>query len=181
VPTAARAVIPAEQVITPQVSFLMNDIMKDVITRGTGRRALALGRTDLRGKTGTTDFSVDTWFNGFNDYLVASVWVGKNDNTPLGAGEEGARTAVPIWVDYMREALRGVPERTRTVPDGIIEMKVNATTGGKKDADLDPVFEYFRVDMLPTDEGYVGDTGVGPNSIDPASPDAPQSGSDPIF
>jgi len=181
VPVAARAVIPAEQVITPQVSFLMNDIMKDVITRGTGRRALALGRTDLRGKTGTTDFSVDTWFNGFNDNLVASVWVGKNDNTPLGAGEEGARTAVPIWVDFMREALRGVPEKTRTVPDGIIEMKVNAATGGKKDADLDPVFEYFRVDMLPTDEGYVGNTGIGPQSIDPASPDAPQGGADPIF
>jgi penicillin-binding protein 1A len=176
-----RTTLPAERVITPQVAFLMNDIMKDVITRGTGRRALALGRTDLRGKTGTTDFSVDTWFNGFNDNLVASVWVGKNDNTPLGAGEEGARTAVPIWVDYMREALRGVPEKTRTIPDGIIEMKVNAATGGKKDADLDPLFEYFRVDMLPSDEGYVGDTGLGPNSIDPASPDAPPSGSDPIF
>ena len=67
---------PAEQAITPQVTFLMNDIMRDVITRGTGRRALALGRTDLRGKTGTTNYSVDTWFNGFNDSLVASVWVG---------------------------------------------------------------------------------------------------------
>jgi penicillin-binding protein 1A len=176
-----RSTLPAERVITPQVCFLMNDIMKDVITRGTGRRALALGRTDLRGKTGTTDLSVDTWFNGFNDSLVASVWVGKNDNTPLGAGEEGARTAVPIWVDFMREALRGVPEKTRTVPDGIIEMKVNAATGGRKDADLDPLFEYFRVDMLPTDEGYVGDTGTGPQSIDPGSPEAPQSGSDPIF
>jgi membrane carboxypeptidase/penicillin-binding protein len=81
----------------------------------------------------------------------------------------------------MREALRGVPQKTPTVPDGIIEMKVNAATGGKKDADLDPVFEYFRADMLPSDEGYVGDTGVGPQSIDPNSPDTPQSGSDPIF
>jgi len=155
--------------------------MKDVITRGTGRRALALGRRDLRGKTGTTDFSVDTWFNGFNDNLVATVWVGKNDNTPLGAGEEGARTAVPIWVDYMREALRGVPEKSPTIPDGIIEMKVNAATGGKKDADLDPVFEYFRADMMPTDEGYVGDAGVGPQSIDTNSPDTQQGGTDPIF
>ena len=85
----------------------MNDIMNEVITRGTGRRALALGRTDLRGKTGTTNGSVDTWFNGFNDNLVASVWVGSDDNRPLGEGEEGARTAVPIWVDFMREALRG--------------------------------------------------------------------------
>jgi len=178
---SARRTTPADRVISPQVCFLMNDIMKDVITRGTGRRALALGRRDLRGKTGTTDLSVDTWFNGFNDSLVATVWVGKNDNTPLGAGEEGARTAVPIWVDYMREALRGVPEKPATMPEGIIEMKVNAATGGKKDADLDPVFEYFRTDMLPSDEGYVGDRGVGPQSIDANSPDTQQGGTDPIF
>jgi penicillin-binding protein 1A len=178
---AARRTVPAERVITPQVCFLMNDIMREVITRGTGRRALALGRRDLRGKTGTTDFSVDTWFNGFNDSLVASVWVGKNDNTPLGAGEEGARTAVPIWVDYMREALRGVPEKMPAVPEGIIEMRVNAATGGKKDADLDPLFEYFRTDMLPTDEGYVANSAASQQSIDPTSPDSPQGGTDPIF
>ncbi|MBC8025812.1 MAG: peptidase, partial [Steroidobacteraceae bacterium] len=170
----------APRTITPQVSFLMNDIMRDVITRGTGRRALALGRNDLRGKTGTTNVNVDTWFNGFNDNLVASVWVGFDDNTPLGDGEEGARTAVPIWVDYMREALRGVPEKSRSIPEGIVEMKVNALTGGRKDADLDPLFEYFRIDALPTDEGYQGDAGVNPADID-QTPNAPQSGSDPIF
>jgi len=180
-PANARSTVPAERVITPQVCFQMNDIMREVITRGTGRRALALGRTDLRGKTGTTDFSVDTWFNGFNDNLVASVWVGKNDNTPLGAGEEGARTAVPIWVEYMREALRGVPEKKPVMPDGIIEVKINAATGGTKDADLDPVFEYFRADLLPTDTGYLGDSGIGPQSIDPNSTDTPQGGTDPIF
>jgi len=67
------------------------------------------------------------------------------------------------------------------MPEGIIEMKVNATTGGKKDADLDPVFEYFRTDMQPTDEGYVGDAAAGPQSIDSNSPDTQQGGSDPIF
>jgi penicillin-binding protein 1A len=180
-PASERHNTPAERVISPEVCFLMNDIMREVITRGTGRRALALGRSDLRGKTGTTDLSVDTWFNGFNDSIVASVWVGKNDNTPLGAAEEGARTAVPIWVDYMREALRGVPEKTHPIPDGIIELKVNAATGGKKDADLDPLYEYFRADMLPTDEGYQGDTEAGTQSIDATSPDAPQGGTDPIF
>jgi penicillin-binding protein 1A len=112
----ARRTIPADRVITPQVCFLMNDIMREVITRGTGRRALALGRRDLRGKTGTTDFSVDTWFNGFNDSLVASVWVGNDDNTPLGDGRRRRAHRVPIWVDYMREALRGVPEKPRRFP-----------------------------------------------------------------
>ena len=167
--------------MSPQVNFLINDIMRDVITRGTGRRALALGRTDLRGKTGTTDYSVDTWFNGFNDSVVATVWVGSDDNRPLGEGEEGARTAVPIWVDFMREALRGVPEHRRAPPDGIIEMRVNAITGGKRDADLDPIFEYFRADLLPTDEGYIGDPSVSPGLIDTSSPNSPQPGSDPIF
>jgi penicillin-binding protein 1A len=179
---AARRTVPAAQVISPQVCFLMNDIMKDVITRGTGRRALALGRADLRGKTGTTNDNVDTWFNGFNDSLIASVWVGRDDPVSLGDGEEGARTAVPIWVDYMREALRGVPEKPRTIPEGIVELKVNALTGGTKDADLDPVFEYFRSDKLPTEEGYIGDpAAAGMQDIDPTSPETPQTGSDPIF
>jgi membrane carboxypeptidase/penicillin-binding protein len=91
------------------------------------------------------------------------------------------RTAVPIWVDYMREALRGVPEKSQTQPDGIIEIKINAATGGTKDADLDPLFEYFRADNLPTETGYQGDSGVGPSNIDPNSPDTQQSSSDPIF
>jgi penicillin-binding protein 1A len=177
----ARRSAPAESVISPQVTFLMNDMMKDVITRGTGRRALALGRADLRGKTGTTNENVDTWFNGFNDNLVASVWVGRDDPTSLGEGEEGARTAVPIWVDFMREALRGVPEKQRSIPEGIVELKINAHTGGTKDADLDPVFEYFRADKLPNEEGYAGDPGVGPQDIDPTAPETQQSGSDPIF
>jgi penicillin-binding protein 1A len=179
-PTGARRIQTAERTISPQVSFIMNDMMKDVITRGTGRRALALGRSDLRGKTGTTNESVDTWFNGFNNNLVASVWVGFDVPAPLGEGEEGARTAVPIWVDYMREALRGVPESRHPMPDGIVELKINGRTGGTRDADLDPVFEYFRAEMRPTEEGYVGDA-IGPQDIDPNSPDTPQPGTDPIF
>jgi penicillin-binding protein 1A len=177
----AQRTLPAEQAISPQVAFLMNDIMKDVITRGTGRRALALGRSDLRGKTGTTNDNVDTWFNGFNNDLVATVWVGLDVPAPLGAGEEGARTAVPIWVDFMREALRDVPETRRPAPEGIVEIKINGRTGGTRDADIEPIFEYFRADMLPTEEGYVGDMGPVPQDIDATSPDTPQSGSDPIF
>ncbi|MBC8024476.1 MAG: PBP1A family penicillin-binding protein [Steroidobacteraceae bacterium] len=177
----ARRTLPAEVAISPQVNFLINDMMRDVITRGTGRRALALGRSDLRGKTGTTNYAVDTWFNGFNDSLVASVWVGDDKNRPLGEGEEGARTAVPIWVDFMREALRGVPEKPRSMPEDIVEMKINAQTGGTANADMDPLFEYFRADKLPPEDGYRVDENVGPNDLDPASPDAPQSGADPIF
>jgi penicillin-binding protein 1A len=175
----ARRTLPAERAISPQVNFLINDMMKEVITRGTGRRALALGRTDLRGKTGTTNDAVDTWFNGFNDSLVASVWVGDDKNRPLGESEEGGRTALPIWVDYMREALRGVPEKPRTIPEGIVEMKINALTGGTANADIEPLFEYFRVDKMPTEEGFAGDTSVGPHDVE--SPEMPQPSADPIF
>ncbi len=177
----ARRTVPAERAISPQVNFLINDMMKDVITRGTGRRAMALGRSDLRGKTGTTNDAVDTWFNGFNETLVASVWVGDDKNRPLGTEEQGAVTAVPIWVDFMREALRGVPEKPRSKPDGIVELKINAQTGGTGNADIDPLFEYFREDKLPTEDGYRVDEAVGTHDIDPASPDAPQPGADPIF
>ena len=113
--------------------------------------------------------------------MVSSVWVGHDDNTPLGELEEGARTAVPIWVDYMREALRGVPETRPSAPEGIVEIKINGRTGGTRDADIEPVFEYFRVEKLPSEEGHVGDMGTSAQDIDPNSPDTPQSGSDPIF
>ena len=180
----ARRTEAAERVITPQVSFLMNDIMKDVITRGTGRRALALGRSDLRGKTGTTNLNPST--PGSTASTTTSSRVSGLATTTTGRSaqvEEGARTAVPIWVDYMREALaRCARESRRTIPDGIVEMKVNAATGGTRDADLDPLFEYFRADMLPTEEGYVGDPGTSARrtSIRPL-PNTPQSGADPIF
>ena len=92
---------------------LMDDMMADVIKRGTGRRALALDRSDIAGKTGTTNEAKDTWFNGFTPNLVATVWVGFDQERPLGEAEEGARTALPIWIGFMREALKGVAEQHR--------------------------------------------------------------------
>src|SRR5256884_9464104 len=103
----------APRVISAQNAYLMSDMMADVIKRGTGRRALALGRGDIGGKTGTTNEAKDTWFNGFTRNLVATVWVGFDQERPLGESEEGARTALPIWMQFMREALKGVPEQAR--------------------------------------------------------------------
>ena len=81
----------------------------------------------------------------------------------------------------MREALRDVPESRHPMPEGIVELKVNGRTGGTRDADLDPVFEYFRVDNLPTAEGYIGDPGVDSGVFGPQSPDISQPSADPIF
>ena len=177
----ARQSEPAPRVITPEVAFLMNDIMKEVITRGTGRRALALGRSDLRGKTGTTNLSVDTWFNGFNDSLVASVWSDSIRFRPLGEGEEGARTAVPIWVDFMREALRGVPgKKTRATGRNHRDEGQRRDWWAKGRRPRSGI-RIFRVDLLPSEEGYVGDPEAGLHSVDTTSPDPAQSGADPIF
>ncbi|MEZ5474122.1 MAG: penicillin-binding protein 1A [Steroidobacteraceae bacterium] len=169
-----REARPAERVISPQIAFLMTDIMGDVVKRGTGRRAMALGRNDIAGKTGTTNDSMDTWFNGFNSSLVATAWVGFDQSRSLGESEEGAKTAIPIWLDFMRVALQGVPERRRPVPAGIVQVMISPTTGGPATDDEPGVFEYFRADRLPT-LGIMG----GEDQGGPFGPALPATPSDP--
>ncbi len=108
----------APQVLTPQNVWLMTSMMQDVIQRGTGRKARVLGRTDLAGKTGTTNDQKDGWFSGFNQSLVATVWVGFDKLEPLGRSETGGRSALPMWIDYMAVALEGVKEQKRQPPAG---------------------------------------------------------------
>ena len=140
----------APRVISAANAWLMTDMLREVITRGTGRRALALGRSDLAGKTGTTNEARDTWFNGYNPDLVASVWVGFDQSRPLGEGEEGSRTAVPIWVDFMREALRDVPVRRWPMPEGLAQVRISPQTGEVAGADdRDAIFETFMINRLP--------------------------------
>ncbi len=111
---------------------------------------MALGRSDLGGKTGTTNDAKDTWFNGFNRDLVATVWVGFDQERSLGEGEEGSRTAVPIWVHFMREALRGVPQRSRPMPAGLVQVRISPYTGAIAGVDEpDAIFETFMADHLP--------------------------------
>ena len=152
----------AERVITPQNAWLMTDIMKDVIRRGTGVRARVLGRNDLAGKTGTTNDSKDLWFNGFTPNLVATVWVGFDQERSLGDIEEGAHTALPIWIHYMREALRGVPQYSRPMPEGLVTLRISPDTGMLASGENpDAILETFMTDRLPT--GSVpGDNGSGP-------------------
>ncbi|MBV8146575.1 MAG: penicillin-binding protein 1A [Gammaproteobacteria bacterium] len=141
----------APRVITAQNAYLMTDMMADVIKRGTGRRALSLNRGDIAGKTGTTNEAKDTWFNGFTRNLVATVWVGFDQERSLGEAEEGARTALPIWIQFMRDALQGVPEQRRTMPDGLVTLRISATTGTLVSAENpDGVPELFMVNHLPS-------------------------------
>ncbi|MBM4209320.1 MAG: penicillin-binding protein 1A [Gammaproteobacteria bacterium] len=166
----------APRVISSQNAWLITDMLREVITRGTGRRALALGRSDVAGKTGTTNEARDTWFNGYNPTLVASVWVGFDQLRPLGEGEEGSRTAVPIWTDFMATALKGVADRPWPVPGGLVQVRISPVTGEIASAD-DPaaIFETFMTDRLPTG-GVLGET-----SMDPARPPTEQPSPEPIF
>jgi penicillin-binding protein 1A len=141
----------APRVISPQNLWIMDDMMADVITRGTGIRAgMAMHRKDIAGKTGTTNEAKDTWFNGFNRHVVTTVWVGFDQERPLGEGEEGSRTAVPIWINFMREALRGQPDRPRPMPPGLVSLRISPKTGALAGAnDADAIYETFMEDHLP--------------------------------
>jgi penicillin-binding protein 1A len=171
----------APRAISAANAWLMTDMMREVITRGTGRRALALGRNDLAGKTGTTNEARDTWFNGFNRSLVASVWVGFDQSQPLGEGEEGSRTAVPIWVDFMRGALSGVPQRGWPMPDGLVQARVSPATGELASVD-DPtgIFETFLADRMPTG-GILGGNEMAGAPVGTGVGTVDQATAEPIF
>jgi penicillin-binding protein 1A len=140
----------AQPAIPIQNAFLVQDMMRDVIRRGTGRRALVLGRKDLSGKTGTSNDRRDAWFGGFNRDLAAIVWIGYDDDRPLGPGEEGSRTALPVWIEFMREALRGVPENQMPMPPGIVSVLIDKETGCPASAGQRNVtFEVFRQEHVP--------------------------------
>jgi len=119
----------APRIISAANAFLTTRLMRAVIEHGTGSAALALGRIDLAGKTGTSQNFHDAWFDGFNPDLVAVTWMGYNTQRDLYRGEQGAKAALPIWMDYMRVALQGKPDVPWPVPPGIITAQVNPATG----------------------------------------------------
>lgn len=170
--TATAAPDRAPQVISRANAFLMTDMMKDVIRRGTATRALSLNRRDIAGKTGTTNDRRDAWFVGFNSDLVAAAWVGFDQERPLGNGEEGGRTALPIWIHFMRDALQGRPEHTLQQPEGVVNMRISAETGQAEVAAGErAMFEYFMTDHTPE---------VMDASPEEAQP-TPSTGSDGLF
>ncbi len=147
----------APRVISPQNDYLMNSMLKDVIKFGTGVRALALNRSDIAGKTGTTNDYRDAWFNGYAPELEATVWVGYDDNRSLGYDEEGAHVALPIWMHFMRYALEGVPQWQRPMPPGIVRLRISPRTGALvSDENPDGISEVFMANHLPTAAPGVG-------------------------
>ena len=150
----------AMRVMDERVNFIIDSILKDVITRGTGRRALVLERGDIAGKTGTTNGPMDAWFSGYNPDVVTSTWVGFDNYTPLGRREFGGTAALPIWIDFMREALQDKPERQRPLPPGLVNVKIDPESGLLVDSgQRNAIFEYFRVEHVP--EKLAGEEGPG--------------------
>ncbi|KAA1171652.1 penicillin-binding protein 1A [Marinobacter salinexigens] len=129
--------------------YILHSMMRDVIRRGTGRRALALGRDDIAGKTGTTNEQKDTWFAGYNHEIATTTWVGFDQPAPLGRSEFGASTALPIWVDYMRVALNDTPASFMPRPNGIVNIRINPETGRRARPGEEGVFEVFKEEDAP--------------------------------
>jgi penicillin-binding protein 1A len=155
----------AEEVITPQNAWLMNSMLQDVILRGTGRRAAALGRSDLAGKTGTTNDQKDAWFCGYNPSLVTTTWVGFDKLDPLGRVETGAHAALPMWMEYMGEALTGSAVVKREQPDGLVTVRIDPKTGLlARSGQADAIFETFRVAEVPQAGAEPRASGAGSRS-----------------
>lgn len=143
----------AERVMSPQLNFIVSSLLRDVIKRGTGRRALSIGRSDLAGKTGTTNDQRDAWFNGFNPSLVAVTWVGFDNNKPLGDKETGGRAALPIWMSFMKEALKDTPNMPLSQPEGIVGLLIDSETGLKTNpSNKKAIFEFFREKNIPASD-----------------------------
>jgi penicillin-binding protein 1A len=159
----------APQILSPQVSYLLADMMADVIKRGTGQRARTLNRDDIAGKTGTTSDFHDAWFNGFNRDIVTTVWTGFDSERSLGDfNDQGSRVAVPTWTYFMKQALEGTPRHGVPIPDGIVRVRISPKTGLLASAD-DPnaIMEYFIEGNLPKAELYEGQNPNNPESDKP--------------
>lgn len=157
----------APRVLSAANAFLMTDMMGDVVRRGTATRAMQLKRTDLAGKTGTTNDGRDAWFCGFNAALVGTAWVGFDEERTLGPSEQGGRTALPMWIYFMAEALKNVSDQKLPQPPGIVSMRISPDTGlPAATDDGSAILELFMAEHVPAgsssttiEPGFGRDTG----------------------
>lgn len=140
----------APRTISSENRYIMYSMMQDVITRGTATRARVLGRKDLAGKTGTTNEQRDGWFNGYNQSIVASTWMGFDKNHKLGRGETGGKTALPAWIHFMQTALQDIPDKPPEMPSSMVSVRIDKRTGERTNSGgKNTMFEIFRADHEP--------------------------------
>ena len=142
--------IEINQAIDPRIAFIIKDILQEAASRGTAKKVKELGRGDLAGKTGTTNEAESTWFTGFNESLVTTVWVGFDQPKSLGNREFGSSTALPIWMDFMQPNIDNLPKNKNLPPKGIVSIKIDKKTGLKAEsASRNSSFEYYLEAHLP--------------------------------
>ncbi|MFS2123988.1 penicillin-binding protein 1A [Pseudomonas sp. Pseusp97] len=175
-PSQARTTIEpaaAERVIDARTAYIMTSMLQDVIKRGTGRRALALKRDDLAGKTGTTNESKDAWFSGFNADYMTTVWVGFDQPESLGRAEYGGNVALPIWMRYMGAALKDKPSHLLPEPPGLVSLRIDPVTGrAAPPGTPGAYFELFKNEDTPPSMNELA-PGSAPGSGMPADEEAP--------
>lgn len=163
----------AERVVDGRTTYILNSILEDVIKKGTGRRALALGRADIAGKTGTTNESKDAWFSGYNADYVTTVWTGYDQPESLGRREFGGTVALPIWMSYMGAALKDKPLHTQPEPEGILSLRIDPVSGrAASPSTPNAYFELFKSEDTPPSINELSN-GVAPGSPLPADEAAP--------
>ena len=169
---AVQAPLVAERIVDGRTTYILTSMLQDVIKLGTGRRALSLGRTDLAGKTGTTNESKDAWFSGYNADYVTTVWTGFDQPESLGRREYGGTVALPIWINYMGAALKGKPAHTQSEPEGILSLRVDPVSGrAASPGTPNAYFELFKSEDTPPSVNELG--GSAPGSPLPADEAAP--------
>ena len=175
-PSQAKTTIEpaaAERVIDARTAYIMTSMLQDVIKRGTGRRALALKRDDLAGKTGTTNESKDAWFSGFNADFMTTVWVGFDQPESLGRAEYGGNVALPIWMRYMGAALKDKPSHLLPEPPGLVSLRIDPVTGrAAPPGTPGAYFELFKNEDTPPSMNELA-PGSAPGSGMPADEEAP--------
>ena len=144
--------VDAPRVIDARNAYIMTSMMREVVQRGTARRAgEALQRSDLAGKTGTTNNQLDAWFVGYNSDVVAAAWIGSDGLDPLGRGESGGIAALPMWTEFMADTVAGTPEKELIEPIGIKRIRIDVTTG-EPAAGPNTRFELFMDEFMPNEE-----------------------------
>lgn len=162
----------AERVVDGRTTYILNSMLQDVIKRGTGRRAMAMNRPDIAGKTGTTNESKDAWFSGYNADYVTTVWTGFDQPESLGRHEFGGTVSLPIWMEYMSSALKDKPPHQQAEPDGILSLRVDPVSGrAATPSTPNAYFELFKSEDTPPSVNDLG--GSAPGSPLPADESAP--------
>jgi penicillin-binding protein 1A len=137
-----------ERVMSEQQAFVMTTMLQGVVQRGTGTRAKVLSRP-VAGKTGTTNDFIDAWFVGYSPSLVAGVWVGIDDRASLGNKESGGRAALPIWIEFMQQALEREPLQEFVTPPHIRMVRIHPRTGASGDSGAGATIQIALAEETP--------------------------------